>query len=215
MSKRRARHRVTGTAGFTLIELLVVIAIIAILAAILFPVFARAREKARTTSCLSNIKQMGLCWMMYTQDYDETCPPCDMWGPNKERTHWQWLLNHYAKSNSIFTCPSNTTAKPYDGRQNLKTGGQVNYVQNVYLGYTNPWDTSGSYYNFVLPMAAIRQPSECPLHWDSGVTGTAAGYWSYNYLSEVHNGGFNFSYCDGHAKVMRKMALYNEVDPRP
>jgi len=60
--------------GFTLIELLVVIAIIAILAAILFPVFARAREKARQTSCLSNMKQIGLAFMMYTQDYDETLP---------------------------------------------------------------------------------------------------------------------------------------------
>src|SRR5476651_819462 len=64
----RSRH------GFTLIELLVVIAIIAILAAILFPVFARAREQARRTSCLSNMKQIGLALFMYAQDYDETLP---------------------------------------------------------------------------------------------------------------------------------------------
>jgi prepilin-type N-terminal cleavage/methylation domain-containing protein len=63
--------------GFTLIELLVVIAIIAILAAILFPVFARAREKARQTSCLSNVKQLSLGMLMYTQDYDERLPRCD------------------------------------------------------------------------------------------------------------------------------------------
>ena len=62
-------------AGFTLIQLLVVIAIIAILAAILFPVFAQAREKARAISCLSNLKQTGLAWSMYTQDYDEIIPP--------------------------------------------------------------------------------------------------------------------------------------------
>ena len=63
--------------GFTLIELLVVIAIIAILAAILFPVFAQAREKARQTSCLSNLKQIGLAFKMYVQDYDERWPQCD------------------------------------------------------------------------------------------------------------------------------------------
>jgi prepilin-type N-terminal cleavage/methylation domain-containing protein len=68
--KSRLRHP-----GFTLIELLVVIAIIAILAAILFPVFAQAREKARAISCLSNLKQAGLAFAMYTQDYDETCVP--------------------------------------------------------------------------------------------------------------------------------------------
>src|SRR4051812_45485262 len=90
--------------AFTLIELLVVIAIIAILAAILFPVFARARENARRTSCLSSIKQIGLAYQMYTADYDERTPrihtssncPC-----------WTDLLLPYTKSNQIFSgCPS-------------------------------------------------------------------------------------------------------------
>src|SRR5438105_7236726 len=105
--------------GCTLIVLLTVIAIIAILAAILFPVFAQAREKARAASCLSNLKQMGLAWMMYTQDYDEkfpfALPGTDAnWGrcvDMKDRGSFGgWignLLVPYSKNVSIFTCPSN------------------------------------------------------------------------------------------------------------
>src|SRR3954462_467000 len=86
--------------GFTLIELLVVIAIIAILAAILFPVFARARENARRTSCLSNLKQIGLGIMQYTQDFDETLPVYD-YPPNG--THgWSNAIEPYLKSAQIF-----------------------------------------------------------------------------------------------------------------
>ncbi|MBC7808436.1 MAG: prepilin-type N-terminal cleavage/methylation domain-containing protein, partial [Akkermansiaceae bacterium] len=75
------KNRLAVRNGFTLIELLVVIAIIAILAAILFPVFAQARDKARQTSCLSNIKQLGLAMVQYTIDYDETYPRADYFGP--------------------------------------------------------------------------------------------------------------------------------------
>jgi prepilin-type N-terminal cleavage/methylation domain-containing protein/prepilin-type processing-associated H-X9-DG protein len=99
--------------GFTLIELLVVIAIIAILAAILFPVFAQARDKARQASCLSNAKQISLAVMMYAQDYDETLPP--WWVPNPVPTspagwgsiyYWYANLLPYVKSHDIFRCPS-------------------------------------------------------------------------------------------------------------
>ena len=92
--------------GFTLIELLVVIAIIAILAAILFPVFAQAREKARQTSCLSNTKQMGLGLMQYVQDYDETFPTAYFhraFNPASGGTvggyvHWSFLIQPYVKN---------------------------------------------------------------------------------------------------------------------
>ena len=122
--------------GFTLIELLVVVAIIGILAAILFPVFARARENARRASCLSNLKQIGLGLMQYTQDYDERYPfglcstgACTnsakapngfMWIGNL----WLWpqVIDPYVKSEQVFVCPSSERARmvgnhlaPYDG----------------------------------------------------------------------------------------------------
>lgn len=108
--------------AFTLIELLVVIAIIAILAAILFPVFAQAREKARQTSCLSNMKQVGLGLLMYVQDYDENYPRADYWdsrpplNPAASGTfaarvnHYKWpaWVLPYTKNVNIFRCPSRT-----------------------------------------------------------------------------------------------------------
>lgn len=111
----------TRKKGFTLIELLVVIAIISILAAILFPVFARARENARRTSCLSNMKQMGLGMMQYTQDYDEMYPRAIQvdeaptpdgirWVPASATVgnFWTWhqMIQPYLKSYQIFRCPS-------------------------------------------------------------------------------------------------------------
>src|SRR6266516_4053330 len=115
MNRLRRRH------GYTLIELLVVIAIIAILAAILFPVFAQARDKARQTSCLSNMKQISLGWTMYMQDYDETWifrvgrtaigkgDACAWrWVCGNERPYFNWwdVVQPYTRNNQIVACPS-------------------------------------------------------------------------------------------------------------
>lgn len=98
--------------GFTLIELLVVIAIIAILAAILFPVFARARENARRASCQSNMKQIGLGLLQYTQDYDERLPlnHQNSYTGNGSYLGWAQLVQPYIKSYQLFQCPSETTS---------------------------------------------------------------------------------------------------------
>ena len=96
--------------GFTLIELLVVIAIIAILAAILFPVFAKAQEKAQQTACLSNEKQLGMGLMMYAQDYNNTFPQCYYYKNDTSGTggyeHWSGLISSYVKSKGVWVCPS-------------------------------------------------------------------------------------------------------------
>ena len=105
---------IKGSRGFTLIELLVVIAIIAILAAILFPVFAQARERARAIACISNLKQIGLATMMYSQDYDETLfyepyPGCYGYfngaGTSQPAYYWPDFLYPYVKNAGVFKCP--------------------------------------------------------------------------------------------------------------
>ncbi len=123
------RHR---KSAFTLIELLVVIAIIAILAAILFPVFARARENARRSSCSSNLKQIGLGLLQYSQDYDERLTRgwygptgFDPSGPTNGRYKWMDAIQPYTKSTQLFTCPSSSNG--------LTTGATGNFIPALRL----------------------------------------------------------------------------------
>src|SRR5688500_12259006 len=130
--------------GFTLIELLVVIAIIAILAAILFPVFAQAREKARQSGCLSNLKQIGTGIMMYTQDYDEAYP-CNWFGglwpstPDGKAYKWMDAIYPYVKNEQVFSCPSDGgTRKTYIHYSKLPKGSENNW--GSYATNTAYWD---------------------------------------------------------------------------
>ena len=113
-SNRHLRNKQREVDGFTLIELLVVIAIIALLAAILFPAFARARENARRASCSSNMKQLGLGMIQYAQDYDEHLPcgiaaPTPYSGGNFDGVGWGGEIYAYVKSGQVYTCPSDAT----------------------------------------------------------------------------------------------------------
>src|ERR1051325_2644995 len=125
--------------GFTLIELLVVIAIIALLAAILFPVFSRARENARKSSCLNNCKQIGIGIAQYTQDYDEILPRqwnCangnSVGGGACPNTRWMDTVYPYVKSTQVFTCPSHTTNQAYVPGASRTSNAQVgSYGWNV------------------------------------------------------------------------------------
>jgi prepilin-type N-terminal cleavage/methylation domain-containing protein/prepilin-type processing-associated H-X9-DG protein len=118
--------------GFTLIELLVVIAIIAILAAILFPVFAKAREKARQISCLSNLKQLGLGMMQYTQDNDEVFPQSNV---PSDHDNWAQGIFPYVKSVDVYRCPDNPDAPKFNPANTWNSGAGA---QNVtWMGSTN------------------------------------------------------------------------------
>jgi prepilin-type N-terminal cleavage/methylation domain-containing protein/prepilin-type processing-associated H-X9-DG protein len=155
--------------AFTLIELLVVIAIIAILAAILFPVFGRARENARRSSCQSNLKQIGLGIVQYTQDYDERMPASGYMtkrlegasDPNLERFgSWQQTIFPYVKSRQVFACPSNQRSSRRIDSTNSNWGGQI-IPEGIPVSYmANAIATSGNWAPSGTPMTVIYKSGQ-------------------------------------------------------
>jgi prepilin-type N-terminal cleavage/methylation domain-containing protein/prepilin-type processing-associated H-X9-DG protein len=168
--------------GFTLIELLVVIAIIAILAAILFPVFARARENARRASCQSNLKQLALGLMQYTQDYDEKYPP--MFSGTSGNWLWGQVTMPYLKSTQIFECPSFTNT--YAGNKSsyfVSDNPDPSQLQGYNVAYGMNMGMYGSGGRIPLSIAAINNPAELCMLADTSrlyVPGQSKGYQALN-----------------------------------
>lgn len=195
-------------AGFTLIELLVVIAIIAILAAILFPVFGKARENARKSACLSNLKQLGLGFMQYTQDYDGKLPGAGQYQKWKNGGHWvagnnaasltttagvyspgpgqtvdvqDGAIYSYVKNDQVYICPSNL-----DGRQKLDT-------------YTMNCAVAGAQDSVITETSAVILLDDEATNND-GFFYAVSNPNSTDQLTKLHNGGGNLLFVDGHAK---------------
>ncbi len=206
------------TRGFTLIELLVVIAIIAILAAILFPVFAQAREKARAISCLSNVKQISLAYTMYVQDYDET-------SPHMGSDDYVQRLYPYVKNAQLFLCPDRSDTDAIEAPDGVtNTNRSIGYGYNwgpiqrrgggLVLGQQYVNGNSGPKYLPGIALAGIVAPAQLVGFIDSydtpRITGTMtflACTWTGNTNSSLRHGGrFNVGFVDGHAKNLNMKA---------
>ena len=197
--------------GFTLIELLVVIAIIAILAAILFPVFARAREKARQASCQSNIKQMMLSVMMYTQDYDERFPSCFRGDPDGKNREWAQYITPYVKNTQLFVCPSdsaviNQWASAPDGfptsyMTNFQIGGNAGIaLATVVAPASTIYMCDGGMDGVTAPISATSTVLEGCWILDDPVNGRHDLNWGGPNIR--HSGQANVGFVDGHVKTM-------------
>lgn len=189
--------------GFTLIELLVVIAIIAILAAILFPVFAKAREKARQSACLSNLKQLGMATMMYVPDYDEVLPIA-LNGPDWWPSTWKARIFPYVNNYQLYGCPSSRVLPPPDF-----TGP---YGINAYLGEA-VWPPPS--------LAQISMPAQTILFGENNdgdwvvepnINWYPAAPWPEpGHIKPLHfDDGCNLAFCDGHVKFMRMTEIHKD-----
>ena len=174
----------------------------------MFPVFAKAREKARQTSCLNNVKQISLGFLQYAQDYDEMLPRHVIYYTPSAYYSWPYLIQPYTANIQIFTCPSKTSQS---------WNGSPGTTQIIGYGYNriiagNP------------ELGAAKRPSETIMCGDSGLLSTGNAYYLIDWNIDVsdngvapeprHNDGANLGFIDGHAKWYPKN-IYGNFDPTP
>ena len=205
--------------GFTLIELLVVIAIIAILAAILFPVFSRAREKARQTSCLSNLKQLGLAVLMYNQDYDETYAPFAYATATGIETAFQ-MVTPYMKNSQILLCPDDKVGRTIGPGTLIPSppAPKCSYAVNLADPLVGMLDPSPPSYVLgdpqgmmtgvfpgppVVGEGELGYPSQTTLLWDGETNPAFPPAPPVLLPTHCHNEMLNCAFCDGHAKASK------------
>ncbi len=227
------QHRYTPAQqrGFTLIELLVVIAIIAILAAILFPVFSQAREKARQTSCMSNLRQIGTATLMYSQDYDEIFIGTEFGGGASGSPEYFWgdMLQPYCKNRQILQCPSASVPSLFSPAVAGFPNGisrewtyhyainDIRDVNEVRLGaahqhlaaFTKPAETVLIVDGYPVAEEPNESAGESPerheIRWVWGRRDNVRN--SLDDGNPRHQGAFNFVACDGHAKIRKREKL--------